>query len=161
MSRRVFVLRNTAGATAEVLGLTVPAGFILLTPPADEVAAGGETSFTVQLDSTTVGTKSGSIAVSLGSQVLAQAVTGVVGSPLSPGYVPYASPVYGDMAEIVMKTDHSDVARFDVDAGTAVELTGGFSTFGSLTLPTLTPQYRGRLLAQWAAEDEALGSGGG
>lgn len=160
-SRRVFVLRNTSSAPAEITVLSSPSSGVLFSPPSGEVPSGGEVSFTVELDTSTLGSVDGTFEIQLGGTVYTQRVIGRVIPALSPSLAPYGVPVFGDMAEIVLKTDFSDVARFDVDAESVFEFGSGFATFGGLTLPALAPHYRGRLLAQWAAEDEALESGGG
>jgi len=57
-----FTIRNTGGATMTVnLGsFSLPAGFVLATSPSSTVAAnGGTTTFSVRMDGTTAGSKSG------------------------------------------------------------------------------------------------------
>ncbi len=58
---KTFYVHNTGNATLTTSGLSVPTGFTIIEPLAGTIAAGGSDSFTVRLDTTTAGTKSGQI----------------------------------------------------------------------------------------------------
>src|SRR6185369_8613619 len=58
---RVFTVGNTGTAALTTSGLTLPVGFSLVEGLSASIAAGGSDSFTVRLDSSIAGTKSGQI----------------------------------------------------------------------------------------------------
>ncbi|MBK8432678.1 MAG: choice-of-anchor D domain-containing protein [Chloroflexi bacterium] len=61
---KTFTIRNTGSQTLTVGTPTLPAGYTLLTTPATEVSAGGNTTFQVQLDAAAVGTFAGQVSIS-------------------------------------------------------------------------------------------------
>jgi hypothetical protein len=61
---RTFTVRNEGGATLTLGAVTVPTGFTLTEGLSASLAAGASDTFTVQLDTTTMGTKSGEISFS-------------------------------------------------------------------------------------------------
>ena len=58
---RTFTVSNTGNATLTTSGLSVPSGYTVTDPLSGSIAAGSSDTFTVRLDATTVGTKSGQI----------------------------------------------------------------------------------------------------
>ena len=80
----VFTVTNAGGQTLDLTNMTVPAGYTVTTNPPATIAAGSNGTFSVQLDSSTVGTKSGNIIISNnapGNNPFTFAVTGAVTSP--------------------------------------------------------------------------------
>lgn len=58
---QMFTVRNDGGATLATSGLTVPSGFTITEGLSTSIAPGASDTFTVRLDTTSVGTKSGQI----------------------------------------------------------------------------------------------------
>ncbi|MCD4824617.1 MAG: choice-of-anchor D domain-containing protein [Phycisphaerae bacterium] len=63
-STKTFTVCNTGTATLTLGTVSVPVGFTLLEPPASSLDAGESDTFTIQLNSTTMGTKSGNVSFS-------------------------------------------------------------------------------------------------
>ena len=59
--QRTFTVRNDGGSTLTTSGLTLPTGFSLAEGLSTSIAPGSSDTFTVQLDTTSTGTKSGQI----------------------------------------------------------------------------------------------------
>jgi Domain of unknown function (DUF1906)/FG-GAP-like repeat len=62
--QHTFTVRNDGGSTLTTSGLTLPSGFSLVEGLSSSIASGGSDTFTVQLDTTSTGTKSGQISFS-------------------------------------------------------------------------------------------------
>ncbi|MBL8697813.1 MAG: choice-of-anchor D domain-containing protein, partial [Alphaproteobacteria bacterium] len=59
--QKTFTITNTGGSTLTTSSLVLPTGFTLVEGLSASIAAGGSDTFTVQLDTAVVGTKSGQI----------------------------------------------------------------------------------------------------
>jgi hypothetical protein len=59
--QRTFTVKNEGGSTLTTSGLTLPSGFSLVEGLSASIAAGGSDTFTVRMDTTSAGTKSGDI----------------------------------------------------------------------------------------------------
>ena len=59
--QRTFTVRNDGGSTLTTSGVTLPSGFSLVEGLSSSIAPGSSDTFTVQLDTTSTGTKSGQI----------------------------------------------------------------------------------------------------
>ncbi len=81
---RTFTIRNDGVATLTLGTVTVPTGYTLAEPPFSNLGPGGSDTFTVQLDTTTAGTKAGNISFStndLEENPFNFRITGVVSLP--------------------------------------------------------------------------------
>ena len=84
---RTFTVRNEGTATLTLGSVTVPTGFTLTEGLSSSLAAGASDTFTVRLDSTTVGTKSGEVSfvtTDPDENPFHFAITGTVGSSAVP-----------------------------------------------------------------------------
>jgi Ca2+-binding RTX toxin-like protein len=84
---RTFTIRNDGNAPLTVSGLSLPAGFTLLDAPAGGIDAKDSTTFTVRLDATAVGPKSGRLSFRTNDADEAAfdfAVRGTIAAPPAP-----------------------------------------------------------------------------
>jgi len=84
---RTFVIRNDGKGSLSISGLRLPAGYSLLDAPAGHIGKNDSTTFTVRLDTSAVGTRSGSITFSSNDSdegTFSIAVTGRVGAKSTP-----------------------------------------------------------------------------
>lgn len=83
---RTFTLRNVGTLSAEIGTIRLPDGYVLVTPPASELAPGASTTFTVALLSNVTGQRAGNLEVPvLDSGDLRVAVSGKVTAPVGTG----------------------------------------------------------------------------
>ena len=79
-----FTIKNTGNTTMTVGAVSLPAGFLLLSGPAGSVAPGSSTTFSVQLNTATVGSHSGQVSFTTNDPAAATFTFPVSGS-VSPG----------------------------------------------------------------------------
>ena len=64
---RTFTFTNNAGSSIDITVITVPTGFVLVHPPQPTLAPHTQTTFSIQLDNSTVGTKTGKVSIATSS----------------------------------------------------------------------------------------------
>ena len=60
---RTFTLRNDTNSSIDISVITVPTGFVLVHPPQATLNPNSQTTFSLQMDNSTVGTKSGKVSI--------------------------------------------------------------------------------------------------
>jgi len=128
---RVFTVRNDGDSTLTLGTATVPTGFTLTEGLSDSLAVGASDTFTVQLDSTTLGTKSGEISFANNDpdeNPFHFAITGTVSPPVVTVAVAPAA-VAEDGAANLVYTFTRSVA--DTSALTVSFRVGGTATFAT------------------------------
>jgi uncharacterized delta-60 repeat protein len=130
---RTFTVRNEGGATLTLGTVTVPAGFTLTEGLSGSLAPGASDTFTVQLETATVGTKSGAISFATNDSdenPFHFQITGVVTLPGEPEVTVTVSPsaVAEDGSTNLVYTFTRSVA--DSSPLTVSFSVGGTATFG-------------------------------
>jgi uncharacterized delta-60 repeat protein len=131
---RVFTVRNDGGSALTLGAATVPAGFTLTEGLSSSLAAGALDTFTVQLESATLGTKSGEISFTTNDSdenPFHFAITGTVSSSAVPEVTVAVAPaaVAEDGAANLVYTFTRSVA--DSSPLTVSFSVGGTATFGT------------------------------
>jgi uncharacterized membrane protein len=119
---RTFTIRNDGSAPLVITGIVLPTGYTLVDDPADTLAAGASDTFTVQLDSSVIGGKSGQIVITTNDWnegTFNFSVSGVV------AMIP---------AEAVLLYNDTEIADGDLTAALADGTDFGSAEFGGATV---------------------------
>src|SRR6266850_977151 len=113
-----FTIRNDGNAKLSVGSVRVPSGFTLIKAPAKTLAAHKSTAFTIRMDTSVGGSKSGSVTVGSGATSITFNVRGTVTTPTHPPSSP-------DIAVFNGSTNISDGSSSAINFGA---VTAGGST---------------------------------